>query len=106
VDEETATIKQALGADPEMMNVLDSANHHKGMKVTSAGFVLPHGTHHPMAPINTHEHAHIEAGDGNSDMADMGKPVLDGTYTRTYTHCPWLDGMHVISPVCLQKSTA
>ena len=94
VDETNATIKQAFGADPEFMNVLDSANHHKGMKVTSAGFVLPHGTAHPMAPINTHEHAHIEAGDGNSDMATMGKPVLGGKLCvalfslRTRTHTP------------------
>ena len=87
IDEATATVKQVGSADPELMNVLDSANHHKGMKVTSAGFTFPHGTDHPMAPSNTHEHAHIEGGDGNYDMATLGKPILDGT-SHTKPHIP------------------
>ena len=78
VDEETATVRQFDGMHPELMNVLDSANHHKGMKVTSAGFTFPHGTEHPMSPAHTHEHAHMEGGDGNYDMATLGKPILEG----------------------------
>ncbi len=78
VDEATGSVRQADGGHPQLMNVLDSANHHKGMKVTSAGFVLPHGTEHPQAPSNTHEYAHMECGDGNDDMATMGKSVLAG----------------------------
>jgi hypothetical protein len=91
VDHESATVKQrngggGEGVDPELMNVMDSASHHRGMKVTSTGFNYPHGTHHPMAPVNQHEHAHTEAGDGNDDMAMLGKPVLDGEHIHTHTH--------------------
>jgi hypothetical protein len=78
IDQETASVKQPHGGNPEVMNVLDSARHHKGMKVTSAGFSFPHGTSKPMAPTNCHEFGHIEGGDGNADMADLGKPLLDG----------------------------
>lgn len=80
--DDNAECKQQHGQDPEVELVLDSANHHKGMKVTSAGFVFPHGSHHPMAPSNTHEHAHIEGGDGNNDMAKLGKAILDGVHIK------------------------
>jgi hypothetical protein len=80
IDEETATVKQFRGANPELMWVLDSARHHKGMKVTAAGFTFPHGTDKPMSPTNTHEFAQMECADNNEDMADMGKPALDGTF--------------------------
>jgi hypothetical protein len=78
IDEETAEVRQHGGRQPELMWVLDSAGHHKGMKVTSAGFVFPHGTDKPMSPTNTHEFAQMEAGDNNGDMAGMGKPALKG----------------------------
>ena len=80
-DPVTARVMQQIGAElfnPDLMNLLDSARHHKGMKVTSAGCVFPHGTEHPMAPSNTHEYGHIEGGDGNADMAGAGAPILQG----------------------------
>jgi hypothetical protein len=78
IDEEKAIVVQFDGQKPELMNVLDSCNQHKGMKVTSAGIVFPHGTEHPQAPSHTHEHAHIEGDDGNRDMATTGLPILNG----------------------------
>jgi hypothetical protein len=78
----TGQVKQQHGEDPEVQLVLDSAWQHKGMKVTSAGFVFPHGSHHPMAPSNTHEHAHIEGDDGNEDMATLGAEILAGMHTN------------------------
>jgi ribosomal protein L12E/L44/L45/RPP1/RPP2 len=82
--DQNGNVKQEHGRDPELMLVLDSALHHKGMKVSSAGFVFPHGAYHPMAPSNTHEYAHIEGGDGNDDMATMGKRILEGEPTNHY----------------------
>jgi hypothetical protein len=79
IDKTTASVRQPDGGHPELMNVADSALHHKGMTVTSTGFVLPHGTEHPQAPSNTHEYGHMECGDGNDDMATMGAPVLAGS---------------------------
>ena len=89
IDEEKAIVVQFDGQKPELMNVLDSCNQHKGMKVTSAGIVFPHGTEHPQAPSHTHEHAHIEGDDGNRDMATTGMPILNGairTGAQARTH--------------------
>ena len=59
--------------DPDILRLLDTACHHKGMSVTAAAINLPHGTVHPQAPSNTHEHGYPEGGDGNTEMKTEGK---------------------------------
>lgn len=70
-------VRQVFGQDPEVMAVLDACTQHKGMKVTAAGAILPHGTAHPQAPVNTVEFMFLEGGDTNADMMGEGKVGVD-----------------------------
>jgi hypothetical protein len=70
-------VRQAFGQHPEVMGVLDACTQHKGMKVTSAGVIMPHGTLHPQAPGNTQEYMFMEGGDTNEDMMGEGKAGVD-----------------------------
>jgi hypothetical protein len=70
-------VVQADGTNVDVVALVDAANHHKGMKLTAAAVVLPHGCDHPMSPQQTHEYANVECGDNHAGLTGQGRPLVD-----------------------------